>query len=127
MGAEISRSGSFPLISERCLRTDGGRLFSGTWYGGLKPAFRGWGAVGWLEAGRLILFCGHNRTSGWFLPVREWRLGAEISCSRLFPLISERWLRSGRGRLLAEAWYGDGFETRHYMPGTRLGGCRPWG
>ena len=36
-----------------------------------------------------------------FLPVREWRLGTEISCSRSFPLISERCLRSGGGRLLA--------------------------
>ena len=94
---------------------------------GLKSATtcqgHGWVAV---EPGPDFVFCGHNRTFPGigFPPVREWRLGAEISCSRLYPLISERCPRSGRGRLLAGAWYGDGFETRLYMPETRLGGCR---
>ena len=32
-----------------------------------------------------------------FPSVWEWRAGAEISCSRLFPLISERCLHSGGG------------------------------
>ena len=48
-----------------------------------------------------MFFSGHNRTfSGTgFPPVRKRRLGAEISCSRSFPLISERCLHSGGGRL----------------------------
>ena len=44
----------------------------------------------WRPWGRIFVFRGHNRTSpgAGFPPVREWRLGAEISCSRSFPLIS---------------------------------------
>ena len=40
---------------------------------------------------------------------------------RSFPSVG---LIQAGGRLFAGAWYGDGFETSPYMPGTRLGGCR---
>ena len=82
---------------------------------------------GWVADGRAHDFVfagktGHIGVLGWFLPVREWRLGSEISCSRLFPLISERRLHSGGGRVFAGTSYGDGFQTRPYMPETRLVG-----
>ena len=95
---------------------------------GFKPARacrrHGWVAV---ELAADFVFCWHNRTIlGAGSPfVREWRLGAEISCSHSFPLISERCLHSGSGRLLAGAWCRGGFETRPCLPGARFGKCRP--
>ena len=66
----------------------------------------GWVAV---ELAADFAFCGHNRTipCAGFPPVREWRLGAKISCSRSFPLISERCLHSGGVRLFAGGRAGD--------------------
>ena len=62
----------------------------------------------------------------WYLPVGEWRLGAEISCSRSFPLISEHCLYTGRR--LAVRWdLVRRVGTCHYVAGTRFGSWRPWG
>ena len=75
---------------------------------------------GWVAGGRahdFVLRAKRTYRSTGFPPVREWRLGAEISCSRSFPLISERCLHSGGGRLFAVAWYGVGFEPALTRPG----------
>ena len=74
-----AHSRSFPSVASG---QAGGRLFAGD---------RSGDTVGSLSAGRLILFfCGRNRTftGTGFPPMREWRLGAEISYSRSFPLVS---------------------------------------
>ena len=123
-------SRSFPLISERCLHSGGGRLFAGTWYGGVEtcPYVAGTRFGSWRPWGRILFFAdttGHIRTlgsrlcgsGGW---VRKFLV------SRSFPLISERCLHSGGGRLFAGAWDG-GVETCSCKAGTRLGSCRPWG
>ena len=123
-------SRSFPLISERCLHSGGGRLFAGAWYGGVEtcPYVAGTRFGSWRSWGRILFFAdttGHIRTlgsrlcgsGGW---VRKFLV------SRSFPLISERCIHSGGGRLFAGAWYG-GVETCPYVAGTRLGCWRPRG
>ena len=107
-----------------------GRLFSGAWYGGVEtcPYVAGTRFGSWRPWGRILFFAdttGHIRTlgsrlcgsGGW---VRKFLV------SRSFPLISERCLHSGGGRLFAGAWDG-GVETCPYVAGTRFGSWRPWG
>ena len=116
MGAEISCSRSFPLISERCLHSGGGRLLAGAWCRGgfeTRPCLPG------TRFGRCRSDAGDGgRAECWR------KLRPEIFVLRLFPLISERCLHSGGGRLLAGAWCRGGFETRPCLPGTRFGRCR---
>ena len=79
------------------------------------------GGHGWVavELAADFVYCGHNRTfpGVGFLPVREWRFGAEIFLSRSFPLISERCLRTGGGRLFVGGRAGD---TAGWLSNWRL-------
>ena len=120
---------SFPRVASI---QAGGRLFAEAWYeGGFEtcPYVAGTRFGSWRPWSRILFFCGQFRKCpglGWLLPVREWRLGAEIFC---IPLISEhfRALPPFRGgRLFAGAWYG-GIKTCPYKAGTRFGRWRPWG
>ena len=127
---------SFPLISERCIHSGGGRLFAGAWDGGVetcscKAGTRLGGCRPWV---RILFLAGTTRlirTSGLVSACA----GVAVWCgnffipaySRLFPLISERCIHSGGGRLFVGTWCRGGSESRPYLPGTRLGGCRPGG
>ena len=79
------------------------------------------GGHGWVavELAADFVYCGHNRTfpGVGFLPVREWRFGAEFFLSRSFPLISERCLRTGGGRLFVGGRAGD---TAGWLSAWRL-------
>ena len=91
----------FPLISERCLRSGGSRLF---------VVGRAGDTVGWLSNWRLILF--FVSITGQFRVLGSRRCGSggwvrKFFVSRLFPLISERCLRSGGSRLFVVGRAGD--------------------
>ena len=111
---------SFPSVAS--IQADG-RLFTGTRYGGLKPALT-WLGHGLVAGGPgpVFCFCGRNRTfpGAGLVPACA---GVAVGCGNfIFPIISDHF-RSFPSVASIQAGAGCSLGA---VPGTRLGGCRPW-